>query len=224
MIRFILYIIVAVLLFFSCNSCDNTKCCITDECYGYQFKLPMNIHPLKDTFRIGDTITVTSIFSDQVEDLRDGRKYELIDFDFYPITTLSKIDTFPTGEVLNQSFCQYWIEADTFALIGESAGQPSLGYIYQYKNGQYSFRLKFIINEPGIYSLRSGTAMSSAYSHQSPDFPGKCGRRSLDAAFYMNDRTDNNYELRKLSEDPFFRDRPDEDFDRFGAYFFVVVP
>ncbi len=224
MMRFILYIIVAILLFFFSNSCDNTKCCITEECYGYQFKLPMSIHPQKDTFQIGDTITVTSIFSDEVEDLRDGRKYELKNFSFYPFTIIAKIDVFPTESAFNYSNFRYWVEADTVALIRENTFEAGIAYIYKYIDNQYRFELKFVINEPGIYSLRSGTAMSSAYSHQSPDFPGKCGRRSLDAAFYMNDRTDNNYELRKLSEDPFFRDRPDEDFDRFGAYFFVVVP
>ncbi len=221
--RVMLFFIPA-LLFFFCNSCDNKRCCITDECYGYQFKLPMNIHPLKDTFNIGDTITVTSIFSDEVEDLRDGRKYELIDFDFYPITTIAKIDQDPRGSAFNSDSFEYWVEADTFITIRENTFEAGIAYIYKYANNQYLFALKFIINEAGIYGLLNGTAIPSAYSHQSPDFPGKCGRRPLDAHFYMNDRTDNNYELLNLSPDSDIRNESIEDLDGGGAYFFVVVP
>ena len=91
---YIIFSAMSILFYTSCRK----------ECQfggAYEFEIPVTLSPAKDTFQIGDTITITSSFSDEVYEKRTENWYELKDFNFSPQTTILNIDSSSiNGEIL----------------------------------------------------------------------------------------------------------------------------
>ncbi len=70
--------------------------CVKKECKNpitYEFEIPVTLSPAKTTYQIGDTINISSVFSDEVLERRTDQFYHLKDFRFFPETLVGKIDT-----------------------------------------------------------------------------------------------------------------------------------
>ena len=84
--KYLIFFIITI-CFSSCI--QNEECNIVD---GYQFVIPATLSPSVDSFKIGDTISISSIFPDLVYERKTDQNYLLNDFKFFPATAISKID------------------------------------------------------------------------------------------------------------------------------------
>ena len=121
--------------------------CIREECQvpngGYLFEIPVTLSPAKDTFRVGDTLSIVSEFSDDVFELNTARTYKLQDFIFDPGTGINKIDEKNSVSNISDNF-DFWAPegADyNLSYLGSEGGQYAVGQ-YVYENGHYRLEFK----------------------------------------------------------------------------------
>jgi hypothetical protein len=202
--------------------------CTREECRfpgSYEFVLPAELSPARDTFRIGDTIRVVSSFNDEVFERKTQRAYWLKDFWFYPGTTIHQIDTFPgTGTRGLLNFEVILNERDDYALYPLSSGALLEGQ-YTYEDGVYLLSFALIPRHEGLYLLRQGSSLTPVDKWQS--FPGKkCKHTDSSARVALNGGADNNIEFLRQSPDPHYHDwmlqDPEGRFHKFGGYCFYV--
>ena len=152
------------------------------------FKFQPFLSPAKDTFRIGDTISIVSTFSENVYELKTERTYSLIDFNFFPETSLRKWDiqqdtlsidygALSNFEVLIDN--KYNYEQSNF---GE--GVISLVGQYLNQNGEYDLKYQFIPQEVGLFWLAQSSCLIALGEGQ--DFPGKCPKHDSNVQVQMN--------------------------------------
>ena len=211
-----------LLIILSFHACKN--CCEDVECVQYNFKVPVEISPKRDTFNIGDTVTFTSRFHHELEDNVDGRTYKLIDYEFYPFARMSKIiqDSIQNG--LFTEFTDVIVTAQRSRIIFNSDGNNSLIFQYNYEQDIYETIIQFILKEKGLYTF--GMLSQVAAEEAGGDinkFDGWCGLRRQDPIYFMNeDQEDNNYHMLESVKIPFVQSITKEDFDRGGNYAFIV--
>ena len=198
--------------------------CIDNASTGYLFELPVSLTPAQDTFRVGDTITIESVFSDQVLERNLQQRFPLIDWKFYPGTFIYKIDHNPAKDGL-PFFEVLLAEAPNYHLRQYSGGTSGLSGQYEYREGKYFLKFKLIPHTAGIYFMEQGSALYPLNEWQ--DFPGRCKNSSSEAFVNMNNGADNNIDYLALSPDPHYNDwiliKPEDRFHKFGGYCFVVV-
>ena len=215
---FIGLFLLGLLVFPTCNkNCE-------DVSGDYDFELPVSLSPARDTYRIGDTIYVSSIFADVVLDRNSQNSYVLENFLFFPKTYIQRIDTFPTRDGLpnfevildpNQDYYFFYYSDTTSSLLGE----------YLYFNQEYSLSYKFIPLKAGLYCFTQGSSLYPIAENQ--EFPGKCPRHESDASCILNGGGDNNVDFLSRSPDPHYNDwilqKPESRYHRFAGYCFYVV-
>lgn len=198
--------------------------CIDNASTEYLFELPISLTPAQDTFQVGDTITIESVFSDQVLEKNLQQRFSLIDWKFYPRTNISKIDHNPAEDGL-PFFEVLLAEAPNYHLRQYSGGTSGLSGQYEYREGKYFLRFKLIPQMPGLFCMENGSALYPQNEWQ--DFPGRCKNSSSNAFVNMNNGADNNIHYLSLSPDPHYNawilSSPDDTFHKFGGYCFVVV-
>ncbi len=212
------YLFLALVFGFLCQGCMNKECDF--DGVKYEFELLASLSPARDTFRIGDTILISSSFSDDVFEVNSQRTFNLVNFRFHPGTGMYKIDTFPAIDDGLQFFDAYISPEYSYQRVGEEL----LGQ-YNYENGVYSLEFKLIPRKPGLYYLEQGSALFPMDEWQ--DFPGKCRYISSDARVTLNGGSDNNIEFLSDSPDSHYNawilSDPDDLFYKFGGYCFYVV-
>ncbi|MEO1413172.1 MAG: hypothetical protein AAFW73_25000 [Bacteroidota bacterium] len=200
--------------------------CIKKECQlpggGYEFQVPISISPAKDTFAIGDTINVISIFSDEVFERKGCRKYHLPDFPFYPILEMDKIDSLPSvGRI--EDFFDVIISSPDYRLRNFSNGEQYLIGQYSYEDNMYTLKYQLIAKAAGLYILRQG---SDDVENPGQEFEGQCKNLRIDLFSFVNGGGDNNVDMLLDSPDPHFNDwtliDPEERFHKMGGYCFYV--
>lgn len=190
----------------------------------YDFVVHAQLSPQKDTFLIGDTITVTSIFNDTLYEKITAKDYNLKDFLFYPESFITKIDTI--GDL--EDFNEFEVVLDSkynFTLYNYSSGDVSLIGQYNYSNNEYSLEYKFIAKRKGIYFFRHVCSLLDQGSAENQDFVGKCSKTGVDCSVNLNNSSDNNLQFLEVSPDPEFETvlaRPERQFHKFGGYCFYV--
>lgn len=202
--------------------------CIKEKCRlvggTYEFEVPATLTPSQDTFRVGDTITITSSFSDMVYERKTDTWYKLENFKFFPGTELKRIDVTPVEEgllsfeILIDTSIGYHVTVfseGTIALIGE----------YKYHQNEYSLKFQLIAKEPGLFYMEQSIFPLLA---KNQNFEGKCSNLENDGVVKMNNGANNNIEMLLSSPDPHFNtwipEDPESRFHRFGGYCFRVVP
>jgi hypothetical protein len=203
--------------------------CTREECRfpgSYEFVLPAELSPARDTFRIGDTIRVVSSFSDEVFERKTQRAYVLEDFRFHPVTIIHKIDTFPgTGEAGLLDFHVFLHDGThQYQFISVSGGGALMGQ-YSYQGGTYSLGYSLVPQRAGLYFLKQLSLLYPTDEWQK--FPGKkCKHTDSDARVALNGGADNNIEFLSQSPDPHYHDwvlqDPEGRFHKFGGYCFYV--
>jgi len=213
-----------ILLFFSLtillSACINKDC---REHGNYNFEIPATLFPAQDSFHIGDTIKITSIFPDDVFDLTTEEYYKLENFNFFPGTELVKIDTNPASEGLSDFIIIIPSEMN-YAKQTFSEGEQLLVGEYLYDNNQYSLEFSLIPLKTGLYYMEQTTFVELS---EDQDFEGKCDRLSSGSSVNLNDGSDNNFNLLYQSPDSHYSSwitsKPNVRFHRFGGYCFYVV-
>ncbi|MEO0779751.1 MAG: hypothetical protein AAF146_24545 [Bacteroidota bacterium] len=209
-----------VLLFFFV-ACDKKNCPTEGE--GYIFNLPVSLSPTKDTFAIGDTITVISQFSSSVYEQKTEQRYLLEDFLFYPILEMTRIDILPSSFRIEDYFDIILFPSSNYHLQTFSDGSQALLGHYGYENNTYTIEYQLITKTPGLFILRQGHDLSKTPEQ---DFEGKCKNLGIDVAAVVNGGGDNNIHMLQDSPDPHFNEwiliDPDFRFHDVGGYCFYV--
>jgi hypothetical protein len=213
--QFILLSLYSMLL----NSCIKEECQIVH----YEFEIPATLTPAKDSFNIGDTITIISNFSNEVYERQTDKWYRLENFKFYPGTYLYKIDSNNTIANIQDNFEVIIDTSYKFYIHKFSDGSEGIFGQYNYSDMKYSLMFKLILKKAGLYYMENGVR---PYLSDNQDFEGKCKNVSIDGAVNLNDGADNNIHMLKDSPDPHYNDwilqKPDVRFYKFGGYCFYV--
>lgn len=209
------------LLIITVFSCTPKECQI--DSVDYNFILPANLSPTKDTFNIGDTITVRSQFSNMVYDRETEQHYILNDIQFFlesrirRIDTIGKIDDFTEFEVIVNS------EYDFSFFNYSTSGARALIGDYNYDN-EYDLEFKLVPQKRGLFFFILGSSINSFGEDQ--HFDGKCKNIEIGASVEMNAGADNNVDFLLDSPDEEYNtliwNRREDQFHRFGGYCFYV--
>lgn len=215
---------VLLIIFLNLASCGKKEC---DLAGGYEFVITAELSPKQDTFRVGDTLELISVFDDIVPEQNTEQSYRLRDFDFYPTTSIRRIDLYPTisgmenfTAVIDSS--KYNYERRSFA-----SGDVMLTGEYRYENRKYDLRFFLIPNKTGLYHFSQNSLLYQGLGGDQ-DFEGKCRNESIrEILVYLNEGDDNNIDLLRHGADTAFNNRvlndPQEKFYDEGAYVFYVV-
>ena len=210
----------------SCWGCPRKECRDADFGGAYQFVIPATLSPAKDTFRVGDTIHISSVFSDEVFERQTQEYYKLEDWRFYPTTRLDKIDKVDSNFVQDGlADFEYIIpvQYDYERFVDITGGIALLGE-YLYQNRQYSLEFKLIPQQAGLYYF---TQFAAQGIDDDQDFPGRCPRVTSDTNVELNGGEGNNIEFLQSSPDVYYNERilarPQDNFHDAGGYCFYVV-
>lgn len=211
-----------ILFLFAAGTCDK-------NCNGapsrYEFVIPVSLTPTLDTFRVGDTIKISSVFSKDVYERNTDKIYSLVDFDFRPITRIVRIDTSVSYDALDDfeiivanEYNYYRFDASDGTQIfeGEYSYDDSIGYHLKYDIVMLSQGTYWVSHQPAIEFNRM------------VDFPGKCDLSGVAGVGELNENSDdNNIHLFETSPDPHFSEwrlqKPQERFYDGASYAFVVI-
>ena len=226
--RLVIVLLVSMVIINSCCYVAREYCwfCIPPgEGYaGYELIIPVRLYPAKDTFRVGDTIYIESVFSDSVYDRSTGRKFLIEDMNWiigsiiFPIHLDTKM---ATGY---RNFQVIVPEEYDFEPVIFSTGTIRYEGTYNYDGSIYSLKFQLIPRDTGIYYF-----IFSIDDHffTKIEFKEKCSSAIVYVYATMNEGSDNNIHLFKESPNEFFRvqmfNRPEEGFYKAGGYCFVVV-
>ncbi len=217
--KIIMRYLMLFIFFVNFLSCKDEECQIVGE---YEFVLPAILTPAKDTFRVGDTITILSQFSDSIYERKTDQLYLVEDFKWYPEVFIYPIDTM--GQYSDLSFFDFVITPEyDFDLFRYIDGSTSLYGQYRYNNHEYQLEYKIIPVQPGLFYLSHGSSIYGLGEDQ--DFEGRCSNTNVGAVVEMNGRGDNNGDLFLSSPDEIYHEfwqmKRDKFYD-FGGYCFYV--
>lgn len=215
--------IIIFLLFIASYSCTKKKCQFGG---AYQFEIPVTLSPTKETYKIGDTISINSRFSDQVYEAVTDQFYSLADFRFRPTFEANEIsDSIINNAALNN----FEIIIDTVQYnLTEfiySSGSVTYNGEYLYQNGEYLLTYKLIPKITGLYEFAQASLGGDLLENQ--DFPEKCKNKTINIRTILNNRTsNNNIHLAKDSPNEWYNTRifhkPKERFTYLGKFIFYV--
>lgn len=201
-------------------SCTNKECQIAGG--NYEFIIPVTLTPAKDTFNIGDTITIRSQFSNMVYERITEKNYFLDNIRFYPNSSVIRIDT------INQidDFSEFNVIIDSsFELFffNYSDGGRNLTGEYNYEDDEYLLEYKIIPREKGLFLFNQASLVESL--GESQDFTDKCRNVDLNVAMALNDNSNNNVDfLLNSPSEAYIRiwNKKDSKFFDAGGYCFYV--
>ena len=222
--RYLIILLPFILLL--CWGCPRKECRDADFGGAYQFVIPATLSPARDTFRIGDTIHISSVFSDEVYERQTEAFYKLENWRFFPTTRMDKIDEVGSSFVQDGLADFQYIIPVQYDYYRFDYGSGSIGLLgeYLYQDGQYSLEFKLIPQQPGLYYF---TQFSAQGIDDDQDFPGRCPRKLSNTNVELNGGAENNIGFLSASPDPHYNDwmlqRPQQRFHDFGGYCFYVV-
>ncbi len=212
-----------MLCFVMLASCGKNSCDIEG---GYEFIIPAQITPTIDTYKVGDTIHFISEFDDMVREKNTGQSYKLENFNFYPHSSVRKIDEYPTISALD-NFTLIMDSVYSYNIQRFSNGDVLLYGRYSYNEGLYRLKFEMIPNVTGLYWFSHNSSLIHDYGGEQ-DFEGKCKNESIrEILVYVNEGDHNNLSLLSHGSDTTFNNRilkdPQEKFYEEGVYVFYVV-
>ncbi|MFK8105211.1 MAG: hypothetical protein AB8G15_22045, partial [Saprospiraceae bacterium] len=120
---------------------------------GHYLRIPITIAPHQLTYQVGDTITISTVFSDSIYDIGTQTTFKIEGFPFKPTSLLFR---FYNG---NNYDAGYSVNEFTIDSIYNPAYFYSSNYTDGYRaytiheNNQYKFESQLILKEPGTYML-----------------------------------------------------------------------
>ena len=170
--------------------------CISDDCGfsgGYVFEIPATLSPARSMYHIGDTITVSSMFSNEVYDRGSEKTYLLEDYLFYPISVFTRLDTMgiDTTEVVTTEHFDF-IVSEEFDY--NPVGPTSDGYVllgqFLYQDNAYELEYSLVPKKKGLYMISFSSRLWSQRNTQ--EFPDRCKNAILNSWTVLNDGAANN--------------------------------
>lgn len=227
--KFLKYFYLLLSVVPSCNSCKDD--CPEDLGNGeYLFEVPVSLDPVKTNYHVGDTLTVTSFFNDNVIEHRSGGIYKLEDFDFMPATGFYYLDT-ARADTFNDPIIR---AVTAFELVAVDEGTYEFNnqdYVYRgeytYDSSHYALQIRFVMLQPGLFVM--GHSCIGARG-RSQNFAGQCPDTDVSAITIWDPPIDHNLHLLAESPDWFWRKYYEEGeyfqqrFKDDGFFAFRVVP
>lgn len=214
------YFIILLVSSLYLNSCIREECQFNGQ---YEFEVPATLSPARDTFHIGDTISIVSSFGDMVYERKTDMVYKLENFRFYPSTAMKKIDSSSTVTNVTNYFELLIGESQNYHFIEYSNGDQGVFGQYLYSDNKYSLEFKLIAKSTGLFYMEQGV---NPFIIPDQEFEGKCNNKGVDGAVKLNGGTDNNIDMLHDSPDPHYNTwiliKPEERFHKFGGYCFYV--
>ncbi len=174
---------------------------------GTELKAPATLTPVRDTYRIGDTITIRSFFSDEVFDVSSSKYFKLENFKFFPTTLILDIGVSPVDLYANDRFDLIVDTIYDYYIFTYSDGEISFDGHYNYEDHQYKLEFKIVPRQKGLYQLIQQVGIGVI---QYRDIPGQCQRAKFTrGTVYINKGADNNIHL--------LEDCPDEEYKRLAS-------
>ena len=207
-------------------SCTKKECKFDNP--NYVFEIPSTFSPRKDTFNIGDTITITSVFGNRVYDRSTQETYALKNFEFNPEFKITKISAEEADEsalflfqVLFDSIYDLKYFYGTKSQILTYYGQ------YLYKQNTYSLELQIIPKDTGLFFFQHHSSINwNGAGNQDQEFEGKCDNKGLELYVKLNGEDDNNFSFLSNSPDEHINtwivEKPYDRFYNLGGYVFYV--
>ncbi len=197
----------------NCN-CNKDEDCIKD----YKFQIPFNLTPQIDTFKIGDTIWVSSDFSNEIKELNYSEPITLKDFDFRSELTIEKISVDPFQNAnLEFDIIEKQGNLNLIPLIGTSTFLVE----YDYVDDTYKVDFGFVPQGKGLYTL----VLSSLITEDSESLSTRpdCKEEIKSIEYLLNGGENNNYEFISQSADSLIRTTTKDIYDEYGQYSFYVI-
>lgn len=179
-----------ILMFSSCIELvlPTTEPCPYETQYpGHWLKVPITVTPHQQVYNIGDTITFSTHFSNQIYDIGTQETFEINNFPFKPLTALYRFQNsleWDAGYRVNE-------------LIVDSIYNPDYNHSSNYADSfkartlfeedEYHFDFKLVLTEPGkyiflqsdIYQEHVGGGLAHLNTEaDSITFEGQCERLS----------------------------------------------
>ena len=205
------------------------QCCIkpANKCPRY-FEIPVEYSPLVEEYKIGDTLTLKSIFHKEVYERQTDKRYNLegINWDF--TLNIAQVDIDSTDRVEENAKTSEYIdflaedqEKYNLRYYNYSDGGSSLEGEYIHEKDSFKIELGLVLKKTGIFLVAGGPPIYQSKQ----DFPGKCKLTSFDVDVDANEGKNNNVHLLKESLHPHYNDwilkKPEERFR--GSYSYRVV-
>jgi hypothetical protein len=160
--------IVYVLLLFilivgSGSSCKKE---VPREQVTFDFLVPINITPLKDTISVGEELTFSTLFSDSVYDMKSAKRYYLPNFNWRPMIFIKKLvapEKYYSAQFRAGSKFEYINVVGSFTRVDDIAANMT----YVYENNQYKLTVKIKPKEKGVFTV----AFSNDFDPNSVNLP-----------------------------------------------------
>ena len=149
--------------------------------HSHYMYFPLTFTPRQTSYKIGDTLRVSMIFSDSIYDGNYDRKFKIPNYPLRMATTLFKLEAdtikwgFDSNSVLLDSTFQSRI------LPGSDRIGTSVFGIPVHENDSYNYFFDIILTTPGFYIMQSrddymvASGRSEFYKEvQNIDFEGRC--------------------------------------------------
>ena len=151
------FIFLILLLVSSCIDKDAEEfknSCPYDLKYGgHYLKVPVTISPHKLKYDVGDTINISTIFSDSIYDLGTQQTFKIEGFPFQPLSLLYRFtssNTYDSGYRVNE----FHIDSVYNHVYNYSSNYADAYLAYTiYEDNQYGFESRLALKEPGRYIL-----------------------------------------------------------------------
>jgi hypothetical protein len=143
-----------LILLTGCNGfVQQEKCPYDKGVSGHFLKVPITISPHQITYSVGDTITISTIFSDSIYDLSTKHTFRIREFPFQPLSLLYR---FYDGSNWDAGYRVNELIIDTIyrhRYTYSSRYADHYRAITLYENKKYHFVSKVVLKEKGRYIL-----------------------------------------------------------------------
>ena len=141
-----------LLLFFILVGSSCRKKEVKREEVRFDFLIPITVLPIKDTVRVGEELTLSSVFSDSVYDIKSKKNYFLPNFDWKPLIFIDQLIG-PEKSISEQLSAGSNFEYNN--IIGGFTRIDNIGanLKYVYENNQYKWVVTIKPKVPGVYSI-----------------------------------------------------------------------
>ena len=153
----VLFIPILVIMAFGCwkdGNGDFEKNCPYDLAFtGHYLRIPITISPHQSIYNIGDTLNISTVFTDSIYDLGTQQTFKIENFPFMPTSLLYRFDGsgghssgYGPNELQIDSI--YNPRSSSSSMFANSYRADT-----RYADGKYSFESKIILKETGRYML-----------------------------------------------------------------------
>lgn len=153
------YTILLLFLFsFSCHDHEEEfkrNCPYELDYSGHFLRIPVTITPHQLAYKVGDTISINTVFTDSIYDLGTRQMFKIEEFPFKPLSLLyrfSSSDSYDSGYRVNE------LKIDSiYNHVYNYSSNYADGYravtIYDADKSQYRFESTMVLKETGRYIL-----------------------------------------------------------------------